>query len=293
MKIAVFGAGGQVGFEVGRADWPPGTTLVPYDRSAVDITDPAAVTAAIAAAAPDLAINLAAYTAVDRAESEPERAFAVNSDGAANIAAACARSGAALIHLSTDYVFDGTKEGAYREEERVSPLGVYGRSKEAGERGVRQLLARHLILRTSWVYGVRGANFVRTMLRLAAERPVLRVVADQTGRPTAAGDIARALIALAAAVGRGGARWGTYHFADAGAVTWHGFAEAIVERAAPRLGKRPQVVPIATSDYPTPAKRPPNSVLDCGKIEHVFGIVPPPWRDGLGAVIKDILEDSR
>ncbi len=293
MKIIVFGAGGQVGFEVCRATWPRNVAIRPLDHAAVDIADPDAVLAALAAERPDLAINLAAYTAVDRAEGEPERAFAANSSGAANVAAACAQIGAALVHLSTDYVFDGAKPGAYREDDPVNPLGIYGHSKEAGERAVRQALPRHFILRTSWVFGVHGANFVKTMLRLAAERSVVSVVADQTGRPTAARDIAQALSALAGAVERGDEGWGTYHFADAGAVTWHGFAEAIFDRAAPFLGKRPKVTPIATADYPTAARRPENSVLDCGKIERTFGIVPPPWQGGLETVIGELLGENR
>jgi dTDP-4-dehydrorhamnose reductase len=293
LKIVVFGATGQVGFEVCRADWPPGTAIRPLDRATVDIADRGTVVTALAAERPDLAINLAAYTAVDQAEREPARAFAVNSAGAANVAAACAIIGVPLIHLSTDYVFDGTKRAPYREDDPVNPLGVYGRSKEEGEGAVREALSRHIILRTSWVYGVRGANFVKTMLRLAAERPTLSVVADQTGCPTAARDIAAALVALAGALQREEEAWGTYHFADAGPITWHGFAEAIIERAAPFLARRPRVQPISTADYPTPARRPANSVLDCGKIEHVFGITPPSWRDGLQAVIGEILGGSR
>ena len=195
MKIVVFGAGGQIGREVCRAAWPPGHTILPLDRKAVDITKSAAVGAMLTRETPDLAINLAAYTAVDRAESEPDQAWAVNCAGAAHIAAACGENATPLIHLSTDYVFDGRKTEPYREDDAVGPLGVYGRSKEAGERAVRAALAQHVILRTAWVFGAHGANFVKTMLRLAAERPVLRVVADQRGCPTAAADIAAALMA--------------------------------------------------------------------------------------------------
>src|SRR6516162_3493886 len=192
MKILVFGAGGQIGREVCRAAWFPRYTITPLDRKVIDITNGAAVSAVLAREAPDLMINLAAYTAVDRAESEPEAAWAVNCAGAAHIAAACGENATPLIHLSTDYVFDGRKTEAYLEDDAVGPLGVYGRSKEAGERAVRAALARHVIFRTAWVFGAHGANFVKTMLRLAAERPVLRVVADQRGCPTAAADIAAA-----------------------------------------------------------------------------------------------------
>jgi dTDP-4-dehydrorhamnose reductase len=292
MKILVFGAGGQIGREVCRAAWPPRYAILPLDRKAVDITKSAAVSAMLDRETPDLAINLAAFTAVDRAESEPEAAWAVNCAGAAHIAAACDESATPLIHLSTDYVFDGRKTEPYREEDAVGPLGVYGRSKEAGERAVRAAAARHVILRTAWVFGAYGANFVKTMLRLAAQRPVLRVVADQRGCPTAAADIAAALIVIAEYIERSEAKWGTYHFVGAGAASWHGFAEAIFDLAAPQLAARPQVEPISTDQYPTPARRPMNSVLDCRKIAEAFGIRPPPWRAGLASVIREVLDGA-
>src|SRR5580693_9299829 len=246
MKILVFGAGGQIGREVCRAAWPPRYAILPLDRKAVDITKSAAVSAMLDRETPDLAINLAAFTAVDRAESEPEAAWAVNCAGAAHIAAACDESATPLIHLSTDYVFDGRKAEPYREEDAVGPLGVYGRSKEAGERAVRAAAARHVILRTAWVFGAYGANFVKTMLRLAAQRPVLRVVADQRGCPTAATDIAAALIVIAEHIERSEAKWGTYHFAGARAVSWYGFAEAIFNLAASELTACPQIEAITT-----------------------------------------------
>ena len=290
MKILVFGASGQIGREVCRAAWPPRYAILPLDRKAVDITKSAAVSAMLARETPDLVINLAAYTAVDRAESEPEVAWAANCVGAAHIAGACDESATPLVHLSTDYVFDGRKTGPYREEDAVGPLGVYGRSKEAGERAVRAAVARHMILRTAWVFGAYGANFVKTMLRLAAERPVLRVVADQRGCPTAAADIAAALMVIAAHIERGKAKWGTYHFVGAGAASWHSFAQAIFDQAAPQLAACPQVEPITTEQYPTPARRPMNSVLDCRKIEEVFGISSPPWRTALATVIRELLD---
>src|SRR6202011_4192474 len=196
MKILVFGAGGQVGREVCRARWPARYQLLPFERKAIDITGSASVSQTVRRERPNLVINLAAYTAVDRAESEPEAAWAANCAGAAHLAAACAESTAPLVHLSTDYVFNGRKAGPYQEEDAVDPLGVYGCSKEAGERAVRAALAHHVILRTAWVFGASEANFVKTMMRLAGERPVLRVVADQRGCPTAAADIAAALIAI-------------------------------------------------------------------------------------------------
>jgi len=288
MKIAVFGAGGQIGCEVCRAAWPPGHTILPLDRKAVDITESAAVGALLTQETPDLAINLAAYTAVDRAESEPDQAWAANCAGAAHIAAACGENATPLIHLSTDYVFDGRKTEPYREDDAVGPIGVYGSSKEAGERAVRAALAQHVILRTAWVFGAHGTNFVKTMLRLAAQRPALRVVADQQGCPTPAADIAAALTVVAGQIERGGARWGTYHFAGDIPISWHGFAEAIFDLAA----TRPEVEPITTDQYPTPAQRPMNSVLDCRKIHDVFGISAPSWRKGLASVIREISDQA-
>jgi dTDP-4-dehydrorhamnose reductase len=290
MKIVVFGAGGQIGREVCRAARLPGHTILPLDRKAVDITKSAAVGAMLTRETPDLAINLAAYTAVDRAESVPDQAWAVNCAGAAHIAAACGENATPLIHLSTDYVFDGRKAGPYREDDAVGPLGVYGRSKEAGERAVRAALAQHVILRTSWVFGAHGANFVKTMLRLAAERSVLRVVADQRGCPTAAADIAAALMVITGHIERGEAKWGTYHFAGDSSVSWHRFAEAIFDLAAPQLAARPKVESITTDQYPTPAQRPMNSVFDCRKIRDVFGISAPSWRKGLGGVIRELTD---
>jgi dTDP-4-dehydrorhamnose reductase len=233
-------------------------------------------------------INAAAYTAVDRAETERDIAWACNCTGPANIAVACQEAAIPLIHLSTDYVFDGSKIGAYREDDPVKPLGVYGESKEAGDRAVRAALPQHVILRTAWVYSAHGHNFVKTMLRLAGERPVLRVVADQIGSPTSAADIAAAIAAIAQQLNAGNTSWGTYHFAGGGAVTWHGFAEAIFELAAPRRGQPPLVEAIATADYPTPVRRPANSVLDCRRIGEVFGIVPGPWRKALAEVIGEL-----
>jgi dTDP-4-dehydrorhamnose reductase len=289
MKVLVFGAAGQIGREVCRAAWPSHYTLVAPNRCKIDITKSALVSAIFCKVRPDLAINLAAYTAVDRAESEPEAAWAVNCAGAAHIAAACCETGTPLIHVSTDYVFDGGKTGPYREEDPVGPLGVYGCSKEAGERAVRAALENHLILRTAWVYGAYGANFVKTMLRLAAERPLLRIVADQRGCPTSAAEITTVLIVIARHLERGDARWGTYHFAGDGAVSWYGFAEAIFDLAAPRLVVRPRLAAIDTDQYPTPARRPMNSVLDCYKIKDVYGISPSPWREALAPVIEQLI----
>ena len=216
MKILVTGANGQVGHALVEAG---GEQVVGLGRAALDITDRAAVQRAVAQHAPDVVVNAAAYTAVDRAESEPERAHWVNRDGPAHLAETCADAGIPLVHLSTDYVFDGTKGAPYTEADATNPLGVYAQSKVAGEEAVRERLDRHVILRTSWVFGAHGANFVRTILRLMGERETLRVVADQHGNPTAATDIARAALDIAEQIERGHTSWGTYHFAGQPATT--------------------------------------------------------------------------
>ncbi|MGE5271302.1 MAG: dTDP-4-dehydrorhamnose reductase, partial [Thiohalocapsa sp.] len=237
-------------------------------------------------------VNAAAYTAVDRAESETDKAWAGNCTGPLNLAAVCEEAAIPLIHLSTDYVFDGSKQGAYREDDPVKPLGIYGQTKEAGERAVRGLAARHMILRTAWVYSAHGSNFVKTMLRLAADRPVLRVVADQVGSPTSAADIAAAIGTVIAAIAAGNTSWGTYHFAGAGAVSWHGFAEAIFEAARPWRGEPPRIEAITTAEYPTPARRPANSVLDCQRIGAAFRIVPRPWQQAVAEAVAEIHRGS-
>jgi dTDP-4-dehydrorhamnose reductase len=292
MKLLVLGAGGQVGHELCRLAWPADYRLAAFDRAEIDIARRESVTAAVDRERPDIVINAAAYTAVDRAESESEAAWAANCAGPGYLATACRSAGIPLIHISTDYVFDGSKKGPYREDDPVNPLGVYGHSKEAGDRAVREALAEHVILRTAWVYSAHGHNFVKTMLRVAAERPVLRVVADQVGSPTGAADIAAAIAVIVQRLAAGDRGWGTYNFAGRGAVTWHGFAEAIFEAAAPWRGAPPKIEAITTAEYPTPARRPANSVLDCSRIGDVFGIVPRPWRDALAEVIGELYESA-
>jgi dTDP-4-dehydrorhamnose reductase len=290
MKLLLLGAGGQVGRELRRLAWPRDWRLAAFDHARLDIADGAAVFATIARERPDAVVNAAAYTMVDRAESDAETAWAANCAGPANLATACRERAIPFIHLSTDYVFDGSKSGPYREDDPVAPLGVYGDSKEAGERAVRAAHGEHVILRTAWIYSAHGNNFVKTMLRLAAERPVLRVVADQIGSPTSAGDIAAAIRAVLDHIAAGRTAWGTYHFAGAGAVSWHGFAEATFELAAPWRGPPPRVEAIATADYPTAARRPANSMLDCARIGAAYGIVPRPWRQALAAVIGQLFD---
>ena len=294
--ILVFGAGGQVGFELLRTAWAPGLVPVGLPRAAGDVTDPAAVAAAMASHRPALVVNASAYTAVDKAESEADLAFAINRDGPANLARACAAAGVPLVHISTDYVFDGaSKTAPWREDDPVAPQGVYAASKLAGEEAVRELLPDgHVILRTAWVFGAHGHNFVKTMLRLARERDLLRVVADQHGCPTPAADIAAAIATIAQARLTGGA-WtpGVFHYAGAPATTWHGFAERILDRAAGRIGRRPPVEAITTADFPTPARRPANSILDTGRIGQAYGIPPADWMAGLDRVLDAILDQPQ
>jgi dTDP-4-dehydrorhamnose reductase len=287
--LLVVGAGGQVGRALMRRQHVAHRRLVGLTHVELDITDADRVLSVTEEHHPVLVVNAAADTAVDRAERAPDRAFAVNQDGPANLAAACAALGIPLLHLSTDYVFDGSKVTAYDETDPVAPTGVYGASKAAGEALVRARLARHVILRTAWVFGGDGANFVKTMLRLAAERRQLRVVDDQRGGPTPAGAIADALLAIAAHLDDGADTWGTYHFCGAPATSWHGFACAIVAAAVAHGGRNVPIVPIATADYPTPARRPANSVLDCAKIARDFGIPQPDWRPALARCVTDLL----
>ena len=286
-SVLVVGAGGQVGRALCALDGAGGVEIVGRTRADLDITDPAQVRAALAARSFAAVINAAAYTAVDKAESDEAAAYAINRDGPRNLAIAAVERDIPLLHISTDYVFDGTRSGRYRETDPTGPTGVYGASKLAGEEAVRAAQPRHIILRTSWVYGPSAGNFVATMLRLAADRPELRVVADQRGGPTTAAAIADALLTMVRQLDRG-EPWGTYHFSGAPDVTWHGFAQEIVVRAARHLRQVPSVTPIGTADYPTPARRPANSVLDCSRIERQFGIRQPDWRATLGEIIETL-----
>ena len=290
--MLVTGASGQVGRALVAAAPAAGVEVVGLDRAALDVTDADAVRQALALHRPDAVLNAAAYTAVDHAEAEPAQAFALNRDGAAHVARACAEAGAWLVHLSTDYVFDGEGTAPYREDDPVSPLGVYGRSKAAGEAAVRDALpGRHLVVRTSWVFSATGQNFVRTMLRLARERDALHVVADQQGCPTPADDLARDIFTmLQAAVARPDLT-GTYHWAGTPPTSWHGLAEAVVDQArrhGPVAVRR--VEPIATEAFPTPARRPAWSVLDTAKATSVFGLAPPDWRPALARVVRALAE---
>lgn len=257
-------------------------------RESLDLAQIEAIEPVLRAAKPDLVINAAAYTAVDLAENEPEAAFRLNRDAPAAIAAVCARIGAPLVHLSTDFVFDGAGGAPYAEDAPVHPLSVYGRSKAEGEAAVLGA-ARAAVVRTSWVYAAEGKNFVRTMLRLAAERGEVRVVADQRGRPTYARDLADALVRIGSALlDRDAAAEGLMHYANSGEAVWADLAEAAIDGAAKRGGKPARVTRIATSDYPTPARRPMDSRLDLSRYERFAGAAPPDWRDALDRCLNEI-----
>ena len=296
MRILVTGREGQLARSLAeRAAAIPGLSLEAVGRPGLDLEQPESIAAAIAAAAPDVVVNAAAYTAVDQAEDEPERALRINGAAAGEVAAAARRAGARIIQISTDYVFDGTGEGAYAESAPTRPLGVYGRSKLDGEQRVAEASPDHVILRTAWVYSPYGRNFVRTMLGAAAQRDELSVVADQRGNPTAAGDIADGIFALIAAwrdrprLGLGG----TYHLAGTGEASWFEFAAAIFEEAARHGLPTAAVKPIATADWPTRAARPANSVLDSGRFAADFGYRAPPWRQSMAAVVAELAGTGR
>ncbi|MBV8848045.1 MAG: dTDP-4-dehydrorhamnose reductase [Methylobacteriaceae bacterium] len=287
--ILIVGAKGQLGHELSAEARRQSSPVVAVGRDDLDITCVEAVRRRVDETRPCAIVNCAAYTAVDKAESDSHAAHAINALGPEYLARAAAEHDIPLMHVSTDYVFDGTKSGAYTEHDRVAPLGVYGRSKEEGERRVRDSNSKHIILRTSWVYGPYGNNFLKTMLRLLRERDELRVVADQRGCPTATIDIARALLAAVSTTAGRHAKWGTYHFAGAGAATWHGFAEEIVDAAARCGGRSVPVIPITTKDYPTPAKRPGNSELDSSRFYASFGYKSPSWQKRTREVVESLL----
>jgi dTDP-4-dehydrorhamnose reductase len=288
MKLLVTGGSGQVGEALRRLAPSLGITVIAPPRSALDLAEPGKIRLPDGI---DAVINAGAYTAVDKAESESALAETVNGIAPGVLATQAAKRGLPIVQISTDYVFDGTKTDPYVETDAVNPLSVYGRTKETGERAVRDANPRHAVMRTSWVYAVHGNNFVKTMLRLGKEREQLKVVADQTGAPTLADDIARAAVVLAKGL-RDGKPAGLYHFTAEGATTWHGLATAIWAKAGPRLGKQPKIDPIPTSGYPTPAKRPQNSRLDCAKIVAAFGVVRRPWERALDETLAILLEEK-
>ncbi|MCO5054615.1 dTDP-4-dehydrorhamnose reductase [Thermomonas sp.] len=295
MKLLLLGGNGQLGRELRRSLPALGQVITAtrdgtQAQRAADFLQPEMLGPLIRDVAPDVVVNAAAYTAVDRAETEREAAFCVNASGPEALARACAETGALLLHYSTDYVFNGTASRLWRETDPTAPLGVYGASKLAGERAIAASGARHIILRTAWVYAAHGNNFLQTMLRLARERDILRVVVDQIGTPTPAGWIADASASLLA---RPNLPSGLWHLTAAGQTSWHGFAEAIVAEAQAQglLDRCSVVEAISTADYPTPTRRPAWSVLDTRKLQRDFGIVPQDWRAGLAATLAEMRLD--
>ena len=281
-RILVTGAGGMTGSEVSEQAAAAGWIVRPLSHVEADVTAADALREVTQAFRPDVVVNCAAYTAVDRAESEPDIATAVNGDGARNAARAAASVGAPILHISTDYVFDGEGRTPYTPDAKPDPLGVYGKSKLAGEIAVRVENPKHVIVRTSWAFSHRGSNFVQTMLRLGSKRDELRIVDDQIGRPTSAADLASALLTAAGAIMEEASLAGTYHFANAGEVSWFEFAQGIFEEAAAMGATHvPQIVPIPTSEFPTAARRPAYSVLDTTSFSQRFGVVPRGWRTAL------------
>ena len=291
MKVLLTGAGGQVGREVQRAGWPSGTDLIAHSHESLDIGNGSEVTEKIAGPL-DVAINLAAYTAVDRAESERDRATRVNAEGSAILARRCAVLGVPLIHLSTDYIFDGAQNSPYTENQAPNPVNHYGVSKLQGEDAVRNSLREHVIIRTASVFSEFGSNFVKAMLRLGSERESLDIVSDQWSCPTAAADIAAAIVRIVRCImdGREPKIWGTYHFCGQPAVTWFGFAEEIFKVSAECGEATPRLHAIRADEYPGAARRPRYCAMDTAKIERTFGIEASSWAARLPQVVAAILK---
>lgn len=288
--ILVTGGTGQVGMALTAQDWPAEVSLLTPNRGELDLGSQESIAAYCARRQIDCIINAAGFTAVDLAEDLADAAYLANAQGPGWLAALARARNIPLLHISTDYVFDGKRDQPYREDDPVAPLGVYGASKLAGERAVREAAPRHVILRTAWVISAHRSNFLKTILRLAGEQPKLRVVADQIGCPTSARDIAAALrtIALTHLAGPG-APSGTYHFANAGSTSWHGLAEAIMAASARRGGAHVPALAIRSRDFPQRALRPGNSRLDTGKIARDFGIAPRPWQEAVAEIVDELL----
>jgi dTDP-4-dehydrorhamnose reductase len=289
-QILVTGGNGQLGTELKRYAWPDGWAVTAIDIDELDLRDTAAITAMVASKPWAAVISAGAYTAVDKAESDIVTAWAVNAMAPAAFAESCAKAGIPIVQVSTDYVFDGARDGAWEVTDPVAPLGVYGASKLGGELAVRTSGARYAIVRTAWVVSAHGNNFIKTMLRVGATNPTLRVVDDQHGSPTSATDLAAALAKIAMRLVEDlTAPTGTYHFSNAGAVTWAGFAREIFAQSAARGGARAEVQGITTAEYPTPATRPANSLLSHDAIICDYGIHPPAWQTALGNILDELL----
>ncbi|MBW2569552.1 MAG: dTDP-4-dehydrorhamnose reductase [Deltaproteobacteria bacterium] len=291
MKILVTGSKGQLGSELISQGKQFDFEILPFDLPELDITDIIQVEKILSKSQPSLVINAAAYTNVDSAESEQTLAYKANRDGPANLAKACAKAKIPLIHISTDYVFDGREKTPYIETDPVSPTGVYGKSKEQGEAEVRSHLNQHIILRTAWLYGIHGHNFVKTMLKLGRKKKIIKVVADQYGCPTSSDDLAEAVLTIADDIRNNSKiKWGTYHYCGQGITTWHKFTETIFEitKQYDSTGI-PRIEPVTTAEYPTKAKRPAFSALDCSLIYKNFGISAKPWQESLKRTIRALI----
>jgi dTDP-4-dehydrorhamnose reductase len=296
MRLLIAGWQGQVARAlVEAAPACPDVTACAVGRAALDICEARSIERALSRIEPSIIINSAAYTAVDKAETDSERAFALNRDGARLLAEAAARRGIPIIHISTDYVYDGHKPSPYVENDTPAPATVFGRSKLDGEQAVREANPKHLILCTAWVFSPSGRNFVKSMLGQAAEQPRVRVVDDQHGSPTYAPHLVSAILELARQLSAARTEenaWGVYHAAGTGTTTWRGFAEEVFRRSAAMGGPTAAVDPIASADYPTPAQRPANSQLDCGKLERTFGLRLPDWQVGVGECVERLLRGT-
>jgi dTDP-4-dehydrorhamnose reductase len=289
-RILVTGGNGQLGTELKRYAWPDGWAVTAIDIDELDLRDTAAIAAMVASQPWSAIISAGAYTAVDKAESDIVTAWAVNAMAPAAFAAGCAKAGIPIVQVSTDYVFDGARNGAWEVTDPVAPLGVYGASKLGGELAVRTSGVRYAIVRTAWVVSAHGNNFIKTMLRVGATNPTLRVVDDQHGSPTSATDLAAALAKITMRLVEDiTAPTGTYHFSNAGAVTWAGFAREIFAQSAARGGASAEVQGITTAEYPTPATRPANSLLSHDAIICDYGIHPPAWQTALGNILDELL----
>lgn len=304
MRVLIIGSGGQIGHELEiacrslLASSVLEFELISSTRAQLDLTNLSVIATYLDSLSPDIIVNAAAYTAVDQAESQRDLAFLINEAAVREIAFFCRERKTYLIHISTDYVFDGRSDRPYLEADSVGPSGVYGSSKLAGERVIREVLERHIILRTSWVFGVTGGNFVKTMLRLAEERNELSIVADQFGAPTSARAIAETIAEIIRQIitgPKGDQCWGTYHYSGSPYVSWAEFAAQIFEQATFRelISAAPNVKEICSIDYPTPVVRPANSRLDCSKIKSTFGIEPDDWKRSLSLMLDEIKKDIR